>query len=350
VVPGLDVTAITPGRPNFLVEALGFDPAVSMHFVLDKTALALARWRLAKGLRSFLGGSAGDVVVLYGDVPVAARRPWGAWVRRGYDDFVESQGWRLVATVVIPRAEPGAGPAQPGPASDLLTRFIAWEHTNDAGSPYRADLDGRSLALRVNDFPAEPIYTLVVDGVALVDLDDWPEGWRRPATSPTLGDPTRTHTNQPSPPRDMMITPDVLATWSRRLCGAIGDAVDVARSLGLTGRLTRHGDFWDLTPPPKDTRILFVRTTTAEDPGTEEVGYIDITPPEPVSRGALDARFGPGEQLPQVHPGRPYKIAYHVSVPGAPYSCEVIAAFTDQPTTSETLAHGVVLRRDRNTP
>ena len=192
VVPGLDVAAITPGRPNFLVEALGFDPAVSMHFVLDKTALTLARWRLAKGLRSFLGGSAGDVVVLYGDTPVAARRPWGAWVRRGYDDLVEPQRWQLVATVVIPRAEPGT-PAQQGPASELLARFIAWEHTNDPRSPYRADLDGRSLALRVNDFPAEPIYTLVVDGVALVDLDDWPDAWHRPAAPPTLGDHTRTH-------------------------------------------------------------------------------------------------------------------------------------------------------------
>ena len=147
MVPGLDVTAITPGRPNFLVEALGFDPAVSMHVVFAKTALALARWRLAKGLRSFLGGSAGDVVVLYGDIPVAARRPWGGWVRRGYDDLVEPQGWQPVATVVIPRAEPGALPAQPGPASKLLARFIAWEHTNDPRSPYRADLDGRSRPL-----------------------------------------------------------------------------------------------------------------------------------------------------------------------------------------------------------
>ena len=80
----------------------------------------------------------------------------------------------------------------------------------------------------------------------------------------------------------------------------------------------------------------------------DEVGYLDIKLPEPVSRGALDARFGSGQELPQVHPERPYKIAYHVSVPGAPYTCEVIAAFTDRPTTPETHAHGVVLRRDRS--
>jgi hypothetical protein len=96
----------------------------------------------------------------------------------------------VVATVVIPRAEPGASPARPGPASELFGRFIAWEHTNDPGSPYQADLDGRSLVLRVNDFPAQPIYTLVVDGVDLVDLDDWPDAWRRPAAPPALGDET----------------------------------------------------------------------------------------------------------------------------------------------------------------
>ena len=41
-------------------------------------------------------------------------------------------------------------------------------------------------ALWVNDFPAEPIYTLVVDGVALVDLDHWPDAWPGPPRRPPL--------------------------------------------------------------------------------------------------------------------------------------------------------------------
>ena len=96
-----DATAQPP--PNFLSESLGFEPAVSMHFALDKTALAAARSRLAEATRSFLRGTAGSVVVLYGDVPSWLGAPGGAWVRRGYEDLVELEGWQVVQEVVIPR-------------------------------------------------------------------------------------------------------------------------------------------------------------------------------------------------------------------------------------------------------
>jgi hypothetical protein len=353
VVPGLDVTSVTPGRPNFLFENLGFEPAVSMHFVLDKTALATARSRLADATRSFLRGAAGSVVVLYGDVPVVARRPWGAWVRHGYHDLVEPEGWQVVQAVVIPRPEPAASPAQSAPVDELLGRFIAWEYTDDAESPFSAELDGRSLAVRVNHLPAEPPYTLVGDGVDLISLDEWPDAWRKPAAPPHVRDQLL-GTREDADTRDQrcrpvtMITADVLSTWSRRLCSALGGAADIAHSLGLTGSLTEHGDYWDLTPPPGATRVMLVKAAT--DHGIEGIDHIDIKLAEPSPRGALDTRFGSGQPLTRVHPGRPYKIAYHVTVPGAPYTCEVIAAFTDEPTTPATLAHGVILRRDRSTP
>ena len=82
-VPGVDATCVTPGRPNFLAEDLGFDPAVTLHLVLDKTAPAVARAALAGAVRAFLGATAGRVVVLYGDVPVVALRAGSTRVRRG---------------------------------------------------------------------------------------------------------------------------------------------------------------------------------------------------------------------------------------------------------------------------
>jgi hypothetical protein len=241
---------------------LGFEPAVSVHFVLDKTALAAARSRLAGATRSFLGGAEGSVVVLYGDVPVVARRPWGAWVRRGYEDLVEPEGWQVVEAVVIPRRE-------------------------DADTP--------------SNLPAATI------------------------------------------------TADVLGAWSRQLCVAAGGAVDIARSLGLTGSLTEHATAWELAPPSGATQVRFVKAATATDPGVEEIAYVDVKLAQRLPRSALDARFGAGRQLPRVHPGRPYKVAYHVTVAGAPYTCQVIAEFADEPATPGTLAHGVTLRRDRST-
>ena len=269
VVPGLDVTSVTPGRPNFLSESLGFEPAVSMHFVLDKTALDVARSRLAGATRSFLAGAAGSVVVLYGDVPVVARRPWGAWVKRGYEDLVEREDWQVVEAVAIPRREPA-------------------------------------------DTPPDP----------------------------------------PDLPEVTTITADVLGAWSRQLCGAAGGAVDIARSLGLTGSLTERVDAWELTLAPSAgaTQVRFVKAATAGDPRVEEVAYVDVKLARPLPRSAFDTRFGPGRQLPRVHPGRPYKVAYHATVPGAPYTCEVIAEFTDRPASPDTPAHGVTFRRDRSHP
>lgn len=57
---------------------------------------------------------------------------------------------------------------------------IAWEATCDAEFPYAVVLDGTRHVLRVNDFPAEPLYTLLVEGQPIADLEDWPPTWIRP--------------------------------------------------------------------------------------------------------------------------------------------------------------------------
>ena len=59
----------------------------------------------------------------------------------------------------------------------LESTAIAWAHTDDAEHPYGAQFDGHALLIRLNDFPAEPLYTLLIDGVATQDLDDWPATW-----------------------------------------------------------------------------------------------------------------------------------------------------------------------------
>jgi len=39
---------------------------------------------------------------------------------------------------------------------------IFWEHTGDGELPYRAQWRGRTFTIRVNDFPEQPLYTLLV--------------------------------------------------------------------------------------------------------------------------------------------------------------------------------------------
>jgi len=63
----------------------------------------------------------------------------------------------------------------------LSQREIAWRRGADpAGDAYEADVDGARLTLRVGDFPAEPLYSVFVDGHLAGTLDSWPTAWRRP--------------------------------------------------------------------------------------------------------------------------------------------------------------------------
>jgi hypothetical protein len=120
VAPGVDATCVTPGRPNFLASDVGFDPAVTLRFVLDKRAPAQARAALAGAVRAFLGATDGRVAVRYGDVPVVARSAGGTRVRRGYEDLV--------------------GPAGGYTMDDAVEALVGWSHAICAAGGAVADV------------------------------------------------------------------------------------------------------------------------------------------------------------------------------------------------------------------
>jgi hypothetical protein len=59
-------------------------------------------------------------------------------------------------------------------------RAIRWRSTGDAECPYEAEVDGQRWMVRGNDFPAERLYTLLIDGVEHEQYDSWPAAWVRP--------------------------------------------------------------------------------------------------------------------------------------------------------------------------
>jgi hypothetical protein len=61
-----------------------------------------------------------------------------------------------------------------------LERPIHWHETGDPLVPYSARYDGRTLKLRLGDFPAEDLYTLLVDNIEVISVSTWPSGWVRP--------------------------------------------------------------------------------------------------------------------------------------------------------------------------
>ena len=58
---------------------------------------------------------------------------------------------------------------------------ISWGKVdqNNLGVLYRAVLDGGVLDIRMNDFPDEPLYTLIADGVEVIHFNEWPVNWLR---------------------------------------------------------------------------------------------------------------------------------------------------------------------------
>jgi len=61
----------------------------------------------------------------------------------------------------------------------MWSRRIIWEKSTDPFHPFIANFEGKRCVIRVNDLPAEHLYTLIVDGEEVFDFDDWSEHWSR---------------------------------------------------------------------------------------------------------------------------------------------------------------------------
>jgi hypothetical protein len=60
-----------------------------------------------------------------------------------------------------------------------------YELVPDKGFPHVTDFEGERCFIRMNDFPDDHLYTLIVNGQEVASFDDWPESWDRPEGSPS---------------------------------------------------------------------------------------------------------------------------------------------------------------------
>lgn len=73
--------------------------------------------------------------------------------------------------------------AQPAPDfRSLLETPISWAATEELDTPWRSQSGRHSLTVRLNDFPDEALYSLLVDGTVVAHFDDWPALWTRPVS------------------------------------------------------------------------------------------------------------------------------------------------------------------------
>ena len=74
-------------------------------------------------------------------------------------------------------------------AQHLFSRPVPWRNADpDAAREapnlaYVAEVAGQRWQLQINDFPAEQLYTLLIDGQPALSFNQWPETWQRPAAA-----------------------------------------------------------------------------------------------------------------------------------------------------------------------
>ncbi len=60
-----------------------------------------------------------------------------------------------------------------------LEEKVSWRRGPDPNYPYEAEINGDKLVVRLNDFPDESLYTLLVNDEEAAKFDDWPSQWQR---------------------------------------------------------------------------------------------------------------------------------------------------------------------------
>jgi len=60
---------------------------------------------------------------------------------------------------------------------------LVWHATGDGEYPLRAHHAGHEAVIRVNDCPAEPLYSVIVAAQSVGELEDWPAAWTKSPAS-----------------------------------------------------------------------------------------------------------------------------------------------------------------------
>jgi hypothetical protein len=114
------------------------------------------------------------------------RALWGQAKRLGRSD---AEAWEFIVAwgrhrpACWDREDEGKKNGQPlGPPALLghLARKRTWKRTGDLDHPWAtAEAGGQDWQVRLNDFPDDVMYSLVIDGTPAGDFHDWPATWQR---------------------------------------------------------------------------------------------------------------------------------------------------------------------------
>ncbi len=66
---------------------------------------------------------------------------------------------------------------------DCLNDAVTWSKTQHPTALWRAQVGPQTWTVRVNDFPEDHLYTLLIDEQEIGAFDEWPQRWVRAGES-----------------------------------------------------------------------------------------------------------------------------------------------------------------------
>ncbi|HTS24508.1 MAG TPA: hypothetical protein VMH81_01445 [Bryobacteraceae bacterium] len=124
------------------------------------------------------------------------RRLWTEAGNLGHDPWEHIQNWALHIPKSFQGYDPDEfferykinanralqeemSPKENKKVARVLAKPIEWRATGDLTAPWSAESQRHTYRVRLNDFPDEWMYSLIVDETELGDFHDWPDIWKR---------------------------------------------------------------------------------------------------------------------------------------------------------------------------
>ena len=106
------------------------------------------------------------------------------WVEAKQRNLSDAEAWEAIEAWA--RYQPEAwGRKSKGAAANsaalqsALALPLNWSATGTPDVPWKTDVNGACWQIRLNDFPDEVMYLLIVNGEVAGDFHDWPKAWKR---------------------------------------------------------------------------------------------------------------------------------------------------------------------------
>ena len=140
-----------------------------------------ARWTIEVCYQNSYNGldaAAPDSPHSYGP---SLRRIWLEAKQRGLSD---ADAWEAVAAWAVYQPAGWGKKSKEEKAREAalqaqLAQPLSWNVTGNVEVPWQTEVNGNTWQVRLNDFPDEPMYTLLINGEAVGDFHDWPKVWKR---------------------------------------------------------------------------------------------------------------------------------------------------------------------------